>query len=99
MNITQSIPRPNESTLHPSLSLALDLTRRAGGINNYEAEHHGHATLTQRVHDLADLGYQFSKTRETWTDPKGCKHYGVVRYAYLGWERPQSKQLNSEVEK
>ena len=97
MNSAQSIPRPSEAMLKPSLALALDLTRRAGGINNYEAEYHGHATLTQRVHDLADLGYQFAKTRETWTDPKGCKHYGVVRYAYLGWEKPQAKQLNSEV--
>lgn len=91
MTSSHTSPRPNESTLHPSLSLALDLTRRAGGINNYEAE--------QRVHDLKAKGYKFAKTREQWTDPAGKIHYGVVRYAYLGWERPQSKQLNSEVEK
>ena len=65
MNSAQSIPRPSEAMLKPSLALALDLTRRAGGINNYEAE--------QRI------------------------HYGVVRYACLGWERPQPKQSNSEV--
>ena len=99
MTSSHTSPRPNESTLHPSLSLALDLTRRAGGINNYEAENHGHATLTQRVHDLKAKGYKFAKTREQWTDHAGKTHYGVVRYAYLGWERPQSKQLNSEVEK
>ena len=72
MTSSHTSPRPNESTLHPSLSLALDLTRRAGGINNYEAENHGHATLTQRVHDLADLGYQFfshSKSNLLWSIP------------------------------
>ena len=97
MNITQSIPRPNESTLHPSLSLALDLTRRAGGINNYEAEYHGHATLTQRVHDLKAKGYKFAKTREQWTYHAGKIHYGVFRYACLGCESTQPKQSNSEV--
>ena len=91
MNSAQSIPRPSEAMLKPSLALALDLTRRAGGINNYEAE--------QRVHDLKAKGYKFAKTREQWTDPAGKIHYGVVRYAYLGWEKPQAKQLNSEVEK
>ena len=97
MNSAQSIPRPSEAMLKPSLALALDLTRRAGGINNYEAEHHGHATLTQRVHDLKAKGYKFAKTREHWTDPADKTHYGVVRYTCLGWERPQPKQSNSEV--
>ena len=97
MSTTPSIPHPNENTLHPSLALALDLTRRAGGINRFEAEQYGQASLTVRVWDLIELGYKFVKTREVWTDPKGCKHYGVVRYAYLGWERPQPKKSESEV--
>ena len=98
MSTTQSIPRPNENTMHPSLALALDLTRRAGGINRFEANlNDGHCSLGQRISDLRAKGYQFAKTRERWTDAKGKTHTGVVRYAYLGWEHPQSKQSDSEV--
>ena len=99
MSTAQSFQRPNESTLHPSLALALDLTRRAGGINRFEAEQYGQASLTVRVWELIELGYIFSKNREVWIDPKGCKHYGVVRYTYLGWERPQPKQSDVEATK
>ncbi len=88
-----------ESTLKPSEAHALDLTKRQGGINRYEAATLGHGSLTQRISDLAAKSYQFDKTYEVWIDPTGKKHYGVVRYKYIGWKpfTPSADSKLSEV--
>lgn len=77
-----------EQNLRPSEAHALDLIRNAGskGLNRYEAPELGHGSLTQRVSNLQDKGFLISKTRETWIDPAGKAHSGVVRYHYLGWK-------------
>lgn len=77
-----------ERSLTPSEAQALDLIRNTGskGMNRYEAPDCGHGSLTQRVSDLQDKGFLFTKTRETWIDPAGKPHTGVVRYHYLGWK-------------
>ena len=77
-----------ERSLTPSEAHALDLIRNAGskGMNRFEAPDFGHGSLTQRVSNLQDKGFQFSHTRETWTDPAGTPHKRVMRYHYLGWK-------------
>ena len=77
-----------ERSLAPMEALALDLIRGAGskGMNRFEAPDFGHGSLTQRVSNLQDKGFQFSHTREKWIDPTGKPHMGVVRYHYLGWK-------------
>ena len=77
-----------ERSLTPMEALALDLIRNAGskGMNRFEAPDFGYGSLTQRVSNLQDKGFQFSHTRETWTDPTGKPHSGVMRYHYLGWK-------------
>ena len=77
-----------EQSLRPSEAHALDLIRQAGtkGLNRYEATALGHGSLSQRVSALQDKGFLFSHTPETWTDPAGKAHTGVVRYHYLGWK-------------
>jgi hypothetical protein len=97
MNSAQSIPRPNENNLKPAQAHALDLTRRAGGVNRFEASLLGHYSIGQRISDLIAMGYRFDKTPEIIIDAMGVTHTGVIRYAYLGWERPQAKQSSVEV--
>ena len=77
-----------ERSLTPSEAHALDLIRNAGskGMNRFEAPDFGHGSLTQRVSNLQDKGFQFSHTRETWTDPAGTPHKRVMRYHYIGWK-------------
>ena len=77
-----------ERSLAPMEALALDLIRGAGGkgMNRFEAPDFGHGSLTQRVSNLQDKGFQFSHTREKWIDPTGKPHSGVMRYHYLGWK-------------
>ena len=84
-----------ESTLVPSEAHALDLSKRSGGINRYEAITLGHGSLTQRISDLTAKGFLFSHTTEIWIDPLGKPHYGVTRYQYLGW-KPFTPALNSK---
>ena len=76
-----------ERSLTPSEAHALDLIRNAGskGMNRFEAPDFGHGSLTQRVSNLQDKGFQFAHTRETWTDPAGTPHKRVMRYHYIGW--------------
>ena len=77
---------PHEKLLKPSEALALELSRRAGGVNRFEANaYDGHCSFGQRISDLTEKGYVFVKQRETLTDNTGKKHKGVVRYFYLGW--------------
>ena len=88
-----------ERSLTPSEAHALDLIRNAGskGMNRFEAPDFGHGSLTQRVSNLQDKGFQFRKTREKWADPSGKTHTGVVRYHYIGWQAftpPTPKQTN-----
>ena len=77
-----------ERSLTPSEAHALDLIRNAGskGMNRFEAPDFGHGSLTQRVSNLQDKGFQFAHTRETWTDPAGTPHKRVMRYHYIGWK-------------
>ena len=77
-----------ERSLAPMEALALDLIRGAGGkgMNRFEAPDFGHGSLTQRVSNLQDKGFQFAHTRETWTDPAGTPHKRVMRYHYIGWK-------------
>ena len=77
-----------EQSLRPSEAHALDLIRQAGakGLNRYEATALGHGSLSQRVSALQDKGFLFSHTPETWIDPAGNPHSGVMRYHYLGWQ-------------
>ena len=75
-----------ERTLRPSEAHALDLSKRNGGINRYEATALGHGSLSQRISDLEAKGFLFAHTPETWIDPAGNPHDGVMRYHYLGWK-------------
>ena len=73
-------------------ALALELSRRTGGVNRLEATaYDGHISFGQRISDLKARGYVFSKQRETWTDTHGEKHSGIVRYFCLGWVDPTTQ--------
>lgn len=93
-----------ERSLTPSEAHALDLIRGAGskGMNRFEAPDFGHGSLTQRVSNLQDKGFQFSHTREKWTDPAGTQHTNVVRYHYIGWKaftppKPEGRAINESL--
>ena len=75
-----------ERSLAPSEAHALDLAKREGGVNRYEATALGHGSLSQRISNLEVKGFQFAHTPEVWTDPAGTPHERVVRYHYLGWK-------------
>lgn len=86
-----------ERSLAPSEAHALDLAKREGGVNRYEATALGHGSLSQRISNLEAKGFQFAHTPEVWADPTGKPHSGVMRYHYLGWKAftqptPQNSQ-------
>lgn len=81
-----------ERSLTSGQALALELSRRTGGVTRFEAHvFDEHFSLGQRISDLIARGYVVSKQRETVIDKKGEKHSGIVRYFCLGWVDPTTQ--------
>ena len=81
-----------ERSLSPSNALALEIIRNHAGINRYQADMHlGHGSLTQRVSDLGDMGFQFATEYRKYVDLTGNERKGVAHYTLLGWRDPSEQ--------
>lgn len=74
------------------------LSEHPEGINRYQAEDKLNIChLAPRIIELSELGYIFSKVKETALDHKDRPHHGISRYFLIGFKEPEKAVNHEEV--